>query len=160
MVSERTRRRIERLLDEADEAIASGDWSLAQRRAQDVLAFDPESQEAAELLEAAERRLGSGATPKVVEQIASAASGQGRASATTDGESADIPTSFAGGRYEVKRFLGEGGKKRVYLAHDGRLDHDVAIALIKSEGLTQEGIARLQREGQAIGELAEGRRIR
>ena len=71
-----------------------------------------------------------------------------------------LPGSFADGRYEVQRFIGEGGKKRVYLAHDGRLDHDVAIALIKSEGLTQEGIARLQREGQAIGELAEGRRIR
>ena len=28
------------------------------------------------------------------------------------------PTSFSDGRYEVKRFLGEGGKKMVYLAHD------------------------------------------
>ncbi|MCH8236046.1 MAG: protein kinase, partial [Chloroflexi bacterium] len=153
MVTERTRRRIERLLDEADEAIASGDWSLAQRRAQDVLAFDPESQEAAELLEAAERRLGSGATPKVVEQIASAASGQGRASATTDGESADIPTSFAGGRYEVKRFLGEGGKKRVYLAHDTLLDRDVAFALIKTEGFDDTSKERITREAQAMGRL-------
>ena len=30
----------------------------------------------------------------------------------------DPPASFADGRYQVKRFLGEGGKKRVYLAHD------------------------------------------
>ncbi|MCH8818468.1 MAG: protein kinase, partial [Chloroflexi bacterium] len=141
------------MLDEADEAIASGDWSLAQRRAQDVLAFDPESQEAAELLEAAERRLGSGATPKAVEQIASAASGQGRASATTDGESADIPTSFAGGRYEVKRFLGEGGKKRVYLAHDTLLDRDVAFALIKTEGFDDTSKERITREAQAMGRL-------
>ena len=29
-----------------------------------------------------------------------------------------LPTSFANGRYEVKRFLGEGGKKKVYLAQD------------------------------------------
>ncbi len=28
------------------------------------------------------------------------------------------PTGFAQGRYQVKRFLGEGGKKKVYLAHD------------------------------------------
>src|SRR2546427_5469890 len=28
-----------------------------------------------------------------------------------------LPTSFVHGRYQVKRFLGEGGKKRVYLAH-------------------------------------------
>src|SRR6266571_8724765 len=35
---------------------------------------------------------------------------------------ASEPTSFCDGRYEVKRFLGEGGKKRVYLAHDAKLD--------------------------------------
>ena len=28
------------------------------------------------------------------------------------------PTSFANDRYRVKRFLGEGGKKKVYLAQD------------------------------------------
>ena len=27
-----------------------------------------------------------------------------------------MPVALAGGRYEVRRFLGEGGKKRVYLA--------------------------------------------
>ena len=57
-----------------------------------------------------------------------------------------LPASFASGRYQVQRFIGEGGKKRVYLAHDSNLDRDVAIALIKSEGLTEEGIARVQRE--------------
>jgi hypothetical protein len=45
------------------------------------------------------------------------------------------PTSFAGGRYQVKKFLGEGGKKKVYLAHDNTLDRDVAFALIKTEKL-------------------------
>ena len=45
------------------------------------------------------------------------------------------PTSFVSGRYEVRRFLGEGGKKKVYLAHDSLLDRDVAFALIKIEGL-------------------------
>lgn len=34
-----------------------------------------------------------------------------------------IPTSFAGGRYQVKKFLGEGGKKKVYLVHDTVLDN-------------------------------------
>ena len=66
-----------------------------------------------------------------------------------------LPASFASGRYQVQRFLGEGAKKRVYLAHDSRLDRDVAIALIKSEGLTEEGIARVQREGQAMGQLGD-----
>jgi serine/threonine protein kinase len=45
------------------------------------------------------------------------------------------PTSFAVGRYQVKKFLGEGGKKKVYLAHDTLLDRDVAFALIKTEHL-------------------------
>ena len=65
----------------------------------------------------------------------------------------DVPTSFAAGRYEVKKFLGEGGKKRVYLAHDSRLDRDVAFALIKSEGLDQASRERVGREAQAMGRL-------
>ena len=43
---------------------------------------------------------------------------------------APIPSAFAGGRYTVRRFLGEGAKKRVYLAHDAKLDREVAFALI------------------------------
>jgi len=41
-----------------------------------------------------------------------------------------IPTSFANGRYVVKKFLGEGGKKKVYLAHDATLDRNVAFSLL------------------------------
>jgi len=63
------------------------------------------------------------------------------------------PTAFAAGRYQVKRFLGEGGKKRVYLAHDTRLDRDVAFSLIKTEGLDASGLARVRREAQAMGRL-------
>ena len=46
--------------------------------------------------------------------------------------SQDQPSSFANGRYEVKQFLGEGGKKKVYLAQDTLLDREVAFALIKT----------------------------
>jgi class 3 adenylate cyclase len=53
----------------------------------------------------------------------------------------------------VQRFLGEGGKKRVYLAHDTRLDRGVAIAVIKTEGLDEAGLARVHREAQAMGRL-------
>lgn len=66
-----------------------------------------------------------------------------------------IPAAFASGRYQVQRFLGEGGKKRVYLAHDKRLDSDVAIALIKTEGLDREGLTRIRREAQAMGRLRD-----
>ncbi|MGH7484983.1 MAG: protein kinase domain-containing protein, partial [bacterium] len=55
----------------------------------------------------------------------------------------------------MQRFLGEGGKKRVYLARDSRLETDVAIALVKTEGLDAEGLTRVRREAQAMGRLRE-----
>ncbi|KKL72390.1 hypothetical protein LCGC14_2085370, partial [marine sediment metagenome] len=66
-----------------------------------------------------------------------------------------LPASFAGGRYQVQRFLGEGGRKRVYLAHDSKLDRDVAIAVIKTEGLDEAGLARVRHEAQAMGRLGD-----
>src|SRR5712692_3544888 len=63
------------------------------------------------------------------------------------------PQSFVSGRYTVKRFLGEGGKKQVYLAHDELLDRDVAFALIKTDGLDETGRQRIKREAQAMGRL-------
>ena len=63
------------------------------------------------------------------------------------------PDSFADGRYQVKRFLGEGGKKRVYLAQDTTLDREVAFALIKTEGLDDTSRTRIRREAQAMGRL-------
>ncbi len=66
-----------------------------------------------------------------------------------------LPTSFAAGRYNVRSFLGEGAKKRVYLAHDTKLDRDVAFALIKTEGLDADGLVRVRREAQAMGRLGD-----
>ncbi|HYM14988.1 MAG TPA: protein kinase [Dehalococcoidia bacterium] len=66
-----------------------------------------------------------------------------------------MPSSFAGGRYAVRSFLGEGGRKRVYLAHDTKLDRDVAFATIKTEGLDAHGRARVQREAEAMGKLGD-----
>ena len=63
------------------------------------------------------------------------------------------PASFAAGRYDVVRFLGEGGKKQVYLAHDNLLDRDVAFGLIKTEGLDDAARTRVAREAQAMGRL-------
>ncbi len=65
------------------------------------------------------------------------------------------PTSFANGRYQVRRFLGEGGKKRVYLAHDATLDRDVAFALIKTEKLDEVARTRIKREARAMGKLGD-----
>jgi class 3 adenylate cyclase len=68
---------------------------------------------------------------------------------------APAPSSFSGGRYQVKRFLGEGARKRAYLVHDNRLDREVAIAVIKTDGLDADGLARVQREAQAMGRLGD-----
>src|SRR3990172_2362406 len=63
------------------------------------------------------------------------------------------PPNFAGGRYQVRRLIGEGGQKIVFLAHDAKLDRDVAVALLRAEGLEAESIARVEREAQAMARL-------
>jgi hypothetical protein len=140
MPSERVQRQIDRLLDEAEAAAAQQQWALVRRHAEHALTFDPENADAQDLLRAAARGLQS--------QEASVASPPARAAGAPP-----APTAFANGRYQVKRFLGEGGKKRVYLAHDTLLDRDVAFALIKTEGLDDAGRQRIQREAQAMGRL-------
>jgi class 3 adenylate cyclase len=69
--------------------------------------------------------------------------------------SGGFPASVADGRYRLERFLGEGGRKRVYLAHDTRLARDVAIALIKTDGLDELGFTRVRREAESMGRLGD-----
>ncbi len=140
MATERLRRRIEQLLDEAEEAISQHNWEVVRGHAQSVLALDPANADGLALLEAAKRAAGnsSGSQPSSIPYAV---------------ESADQPSSFANGRYVVKRFLGEGGKKRVYLAQDTLLDREVAFALIKTEGLDEVSRTRITREAQAMGRL-------
>ena len=69
--------------------------------------------------------------------------------------SEDATRQLAQGRYTTTRLLGEGSSKRVFLAHDRRLDRDVAIALIKTEGLDATGRVRVQREARAMGRLGD-----
>ena len=57
MASDRVQRRLERLLDQIDEAETSGDWKLVHNLSKDVLELDGENQEATAYLRAAERRL-------------------------------------------------------------------------------------------------------
>ena len=118
MASERVQRQIDRLLDEAENAIGHGDWETARDTAHRVLTIDPGNDDAQAFLGIAERGLGSGSQPTLpaVSPPAVAPSSQ--------------PTYFANGRYQVKEFLGEGGKKRVYLAHDSVLDRDIALAAL------------------------------
>ncbi len=142
MASERTQRRLERLLDQIDEAEANGYWESVHDLALDVLAIDAENAEASAYLEAAERRVSRSAN--TVQQPPPSL-----APTASD----DQPTAFANGRYQVKKFLGEGGKKKVYLAQDTLLDREVAFALIKTEGLDEVSRTRITREAQAMGRL-------
>jgi len=146
MASERTQRRIDSLLDEAEEAIVQLDWQVVQSRAQAVLALDPANPDGINYLAAAERALSGSVEPSPASSVSSPPS-------ATPAARIDHPTSFAGGRYQVKQFLGEGGKKGVYLARDTTLDREVAFALIKSEGLDETSRTRIQREAQAMGRL-------
>ena len=132
MASERIRRQIDRLLDEAEQAVVLRDWSAVRQHAQDALVLDPENSDALALLAAAERGVAS-PNPGAPTPIAAVAPAPSQ------------PTAFVSGRYAVRRFLGEGGKKKVYLAQDTLLDRDVTFALIKTEGL----VSRFRLSAQA-----------
>ena len=148
MLSDRIQRQVDRFLDDAEAAAAESDWARVRDRAQNVLNLDPENADARTYLGAADRAADRAATAPTVnaEQIPIA---QSEVSAP------QLPRSFCTDRYEVKKFLGEGGKKRVYLCHDAKLDRDVAFALIKTDGLNAEGEARIRREAQAMGRLGD-----
>src|SRR6185295_4033552 len=66
-----------------------------------------------------------------------------------------LPTSFGADRYEVIKFLGEGGRKRVYQAYDRALDREVAVATVKTEDLDAASLERVRREAQAMGRLGD-----
>ena len=147
MVSERIQRQIDRLLDQAEEAFSQFDWEAVRQGAEAVLRLDPNNADAVTFLEAANRDAASvtGAEPRLDTAVPPLPVESGQV----------MPSSFANGRYHVKEFLGEGGKKRVYRAHDSVLDRDVALAVIKTEGLDPTSRVRITREAQALGRLGD-----
>jgi len=68
---------------------------------------------------------------------------------------ADVPDQLAGGRYRVRRFLGEGARKRVYLADDTTADTEVAVALFDTADVGAAIQARARREAQAMRKLGD-----
>ncbi len=142
MATERLQRRVDRLLDQAEEAMDQLNWDAVRQYAQAVLSLDSDNTEALAYLESAGQVQPIPPNP-----------GTPTGPASNPLVQADQPTSFARGRYEVKRFLGEGGNKKVYLARDALLDREVAFALIKTEGLDEVSRTRITREAQAMGRL-------
>jgi len=61
--------------------------------------------------------------------------------------------SFGDGRYVVRRQLGEGGQKVVYLVHDTQLGRECALASLKAGELSDVKLARLEREARAMARL-------
>ena len=55
MASERVQRQIDRLLDQAEEAVGQKSWTLVRENAQAVLDLDPDNGDARTFLAAAER---------------------------------------------------------------------------------------------------------
>ncbi len=63
--------------------------------------------------------------------------------------------SVAGGRYQLRDLLGEGGMASVYLAYDAALDRQVAIKTLHTElGREQSFRERFRREAQAVAKLS------
>ena len=147
MATERIQRRIERLLDQVEEAADREDWENVHGLAQQVLDLSPDNVDANTFLAIAERR--SSRPTDISSPSPSSSPHEARSQPTAH------PESFANGRYVVKELLGEGGRKLVYRAHDAILDRDVALAVIKTEGLDPTSRVRITREAQAMGRLGD-----
>ena len=107
MASERVQRQIDRLLDQAEEAVGQKSWALVRENAQAVIDLDPDNGDARTFLAAAERAL---SRDVVGQQLGAHGSGQ---AASADFQPAPVahPASFCDGRYQVKRFLKRGRQK-------------------------------------------------
>jgi ABC-type lipoprotein export system ATPase subunit len=125
---------VDELFQEIAGAFRAGDWGVVQKLSREILKLDSQNRAAERYLNLAVSELQSDSDEEPQREKS-------------------LPTSFADGRYAVKEFLGEGARKRVYLAHDTVLDRDVAFALIKTEGLDEDAKRRVVREAQVMGRL-------
>jgi class 3 adenylate cyclase len=79
----------------------------------------------------------------------------GTALAAVDAVPAVPAETVDGGRYHIGRLIGEGSRKCVYLARDTRLDREVAVALVRTDGLDDAGRRRIDREARAMARLGD-----
>ena len=135
MASERVQRRIERLLHQIEEAADQQNWDRERQLTEEVLSLDPNNVDPQTFLVAAERSLTriSGSiedlpshAPEPIPPPVSSVSAQ--------------PTSFANGRYQVKRFLGEGGLNESLAVSNelARLVYAKGADVKQSKHLTQQ----------------------
>jgi serine/threonine protein kinase len=74
--------------------------------------------------------------------------------ATIGGAAELEPGEVFAGRYEVRRLLGEGGRKRTYLARDTKMNRLVAVSLVKPEGVLADPEGT-EREAKVLGRIGE-----
>ena len=70
-----------------------------------------------------------------------------------------LPESFARGRYVVRRLLGAGGQKNVYLVDDTELGRAAVVSVLQSKGWDEARLARIRREARTIALLDDHRHI-
>ena len=86
-------RRVERLLDQADEASDALDWERVESIARSVLSLDASNTDAQEFLALA--------APHIVESSETPPSGDTAASTNERPSASETPTSFANDRYDL-----------------------------------------------------------
>ncbi len=59
----------------------------------------------------------------------------------------------ASGRYQVHELVGQGGMGTVYRAHDGSLNRDVALKVLRADLADPSAAARLEREARILARL-------
>lgn len=148
MISERIRRQISRLLDEAEQASSRLDWTTTLERAQAVLVMDPDDVDALAYLGIAERGLASGG-----QAIPQAPMSEGGPAGTLEADRFTVAPS----RYRILRPLSEDSIKKVYLADDMLNGMHVAFAVIKTDRQTANG--RIIRDAEAVVRLGDHRNI-
>ena len=110
MASERTQRQIDRLLDEAEEAFSRGEWEPLHERANRRLLLDPENSDARNSVAAAERAFSGDAQSQPAHVAPQHHLVSNRRLPCL------LPSQAAATR--SRSSFGQGGKRRVYLAHD------------------------------------------
>ena len=110
MASERFQRQIDQQLDEAEVSLSRYDWEAVRQAALLVLAVDPDNADAQTFLAPVERALSESTAPPPTGQP------EPPTPKTIPVATPTRPTSFANVRGQVKWFLGQGSKKKVYLA--------------------------------------------
>ena len=68
--------------------------------------------------------------------------------------SINMPTSLAGGRYQLGQLVGRGGMAEVYVAHDTRLGRTVAVKIMRSDFANDNiFLERFRREAHSVAQM-------